>query len=63
MNAIIETYKAQVATYNAENGKKWTEWRDAEAVFYAIPFDWEKLNDEEGEQLFNAVFDAVEAGQ
>ena len=63
MNAIIEAYKAQVAAYHAKHGRNWAQWTDAESVFDAIPFDWETLTDEEGEQLFNAVFDEVEAAK
>ena len=63
MNAIVEAYKAQVAAYHAKHGRNWAQWADAESVFDAIPFDWETLNDEEGEQFFSAVFDEVEAAK
>ena len=63
MNAIIEAYKAQVAAYHAKHGRNWAQWADAESVFDAIPFDWETLTDEEGEQFFSAVFDEVEAAK
>lgn len=63
MNAIIKAYKAQVAAYHAKHGRNWAQWTDAESVFDAIPFDWETLTDEEGEQFFSAVFDEVEAAK
>ena len=61
MNAIIEAYKAQVTAYHAKHGQDWAQWADAESVFDAIQLDWETLTDEEGEQLFDAVWNEVEA--
>ena len=59
MNAIIEAYKARVTAFHAN----WADWKNAKSVFDTIPFDWEPLSDDEGEQLFNAVFDEVEAAK
>ena len=63
MNAIIEAYKAQVTAYHAKHGQDWAQWADAESVFDAIQLDWETLTDEEGEQLFDAVWNEVEAAK
>lgn len=63
MNAIVEAYKAQVTAYHAKHVQDWAQWADAESVFDAIPFDWATLTDEEGEQLFDAVWNEVEAAK
>ena len=63
MNAIVEAYKAQVTAYHAKHGQDWAQWADAESVFDAIQLDWETLTDEEGEQLFDAVWNEVEAAK